>query len=76
MPVIYVKLHAIFHENDGHNDLVLLQWDQNIIFGFLCLIKPDFDKITTFEHFTRQSMGYHTVYVSHFWFLSPSTMDS
>ena len=48
MPVIYVKLRAIFQPNGGRIDLFLLKWDYNFIFGFLCLIKPDCDRNTTF----------------------------
>ena len=57
MPVIYVKLRAIFQPNGSCIDFFLLKWDQYFIFGFLCLIKPDSDRITTFEHFISQKNG-------------------
>ena len=57
MPDIYVKLRAIFQPNCASIDSILLKWDQYFIFGFLCLIKPDSDRITTFEHFISQKMG-------------------
>ena len=60
MPVIYVKLRAIFQQNGGRIDSFLLKWDQYFIFGFLCLIKPDSDRITIFEHFISQNMGYRS----------------
>ena len=40
---------------------ILLKWEQYFIFRFLCLIKPASDRITTFEHFINQKMGYCTV---------------
>ena len=45
-----------------------------IIFGFLCLIKPDSDRISTLEPFISQKMGYYTVYVSHLGFLGPASI--
>ena len=45
-----------------------LKWDHYFIFGFLCLIKPDSDRISTLEPFISQKMGYYTVYVSHLGF--------
>ena len=74
MPVIYVKLRAIFQPNGGHIDFFLLKWDHNFIFGFLCLIKPDSDRNTTLELVISQKRGYFTVYVSHLGFLSPSSI--
>ena len=68
MPVIYVKLRAIFQPNGGRIDFFLLKWDHYFIFGFLCLIKPDSDRISTLEPFISQKMGYYTVYVSHLGF--------
>ena len=59
MPVIYIKLRAIFQPNGWRIDLILLKWDQYFIFGFPWLIKPDSDRITTFEHFISQEMGYY-----------------
>ena len=53
--------------------LFSLKWDHYFIFGFLCLIKPDSDRISTLEPFISQEMGYHTVYVSHLGFLSPAS---
>ena len=52
----------------------LLKSDQYFKFQFLCLIKPDSDRITTFEHFLSQKMGYYTVYVSHLGCLSPASI--
>ena len=37
--------------------IVLLQWNRNVIFGLPCLIKPDSNRITTFEHLISQKMG-------------------
>ena len=74
MPVIYVKLHAIFHPNGGHIDFILLKWDQYFLLGFLSLTKPDSDRISTIEPFINQKMGYFTGYVSHFGFLSPASI--
>ena len=37
--------------------LFSLKWDQNVIFGCLCMIKPDSDRITTFEHFISRKWG-------------------
>ena len=65
MPLIYVKLHAIFQSNGGRIDLFSLKWDYYFIFGFLCLIKSDSDRISTLEPFISQKMGYYTVYVTH-----------
>ena len=49
MPVIYVKLRAILQPNGGRIDFYFsLKWDYNFIFVFLCLIKPDCDRNTTF----------------------------
>ena len=50
-----------------------LKWDHYFIFGFLCLIKPDSDRISTLESFISQKIGYYTVYVSHLGFLSPAS---
>ena len=74
MPVIYVKLRAIFQPNGDRIDFFLLKWDHNFIFGFLCLIRPDSNRISTLEPFISQKMGYHTVYVSHLEFLSPASI--
>ena len=50
MPVMYVKLRAIFQPNGGHIDFFFsLKWDHYFIVGFLCLIKPDSDRISTLE---------------------------
>ena len=46
----------------------LLKWDHYFIFGFLCLIKPDSDRISSLEPIISQKMGYYTVYVSHLGF--------
>ena len=54
--------------------LFSLKWDHDIIFGVLCLIKPDSDRISTLEPFISQKMGYYTVYVSHLGFLSPASI--
>ena len=51
-----------------------LKWDHYFIFGFLCLIKPDSDRISTLESFISQKIGYYTVYVSHLGFLSPASI--
>ena len=51
-----------------------LKWDHYFIFGFLCLIKPDSNRISTLEPFISQKMGYYTVYVSHLGFLSPESI--
>ena len=51
MPVIYITLHAIFQPNGSHIDFFMIIWDQYFMFGFLCLIKPDSDRITISEHF-------------------------
>ena len=72
MPVIYVKLRAILQPNAGRIDFFSLKWDHYFIFGFLCLIKPDSDRIRTRESFISQKIGYYTVYVSHLGFLSPA----
>ena len=74
MPVIYVKLRAIFQPNGGRIDFFLLKWDHNFIFGFLCLIRPASDRISTLEPFISQKMGYYTVYISHLEFLSPASI--
>ena len=74
MPVIHVKLRAIFQPNGGRIDFVLLKWDYYFIFGFLCLIKPDSDGINTLKPFISQKMGCYTVYVSHLGFLSPASI--
>ena len=68
MPVTYVNLRAIFQPNGGRIDFFLLKWDDYFIFGFLSLIKPDSDRISTLEPFISQKMGYYTVYVSHLGF--------
>ena len=47
MPVIYVKLCAVFQPNGGGIDFFLLKWDHFFIFRFLCLIKSDSDRIST-----------------------------
>ena len=70
MPGICVKLRAIFQPNGRRINLFVLKWDQYFIFGFLCLIKPDSDRISTLEPFISQKMRYYTVYVSHTEFLS------
>ena len=57
MLVMYVKLRAIFQPNGGRTDFFVLKWDQNLIFGFLYLIKPDSDRITTFKHFICKKGG-------------------
>ena len=74
MPGIYVKLRAIFQPNGGRIDFFSLKWDHYFIFGFLCLNKPDSDRISTLEPFISQKMGYYTVYVSHLGFLSPASI--
>ena len=74
MPVIYVKLRAIFSPNGGRVDFFPTQMGSYFIFGFLCLIKPDSDRISTLEPFLSQKMGYYTVYVSHLGFLSPASI--
>ena len=51
-----------------------LKWDHYFIFGFLYLIKPDSDRISTLEPFISQKMGYYTVYVSDLGFLSPASI--
>ena len=58
MPVIYVKLRAIFQPKGGHIDFFPLKWDHSFIFGFLCLIKPDSDSISTLEPFISGYPGY------------------
>ena len=55
MPVIYVKLHAILQPNGSRIDFFLIKWDHYFIFGFLCLIKPDSDRINTLEPFISQT---------------------
>ena len=74
MPVIYVKLPAIFPPNGGRIDFFPLKWDHYFIFGFLCLIKPDSDKISTLQPFISQKIGYYAVYVSHLGFLSTASV--
>ena len=76
MSVIYIKLRAIFQPNGGRIDFFLLKWDQYFILGFLCLIKPDSDRISTLEPFISQKMEYYTLYVSHLGFLSPASSIS
>ena len=49
MPVIYVKLRAIFQHNGSRIDFFSIKWEHYFIFGFLCLIKPDCDRISTLE---------------------------
>ena len=51
-----------------------LKWDHYFIIGFLCLIKPDSDRIRTLESFISQKIGFYTVYVSHLGFLSPASI--
>ena len=74
MPVIYVKLRAIFQPKGSHIDLFSTQMGSLFHIGFLCLIKPDSDRISTLEPFISQKMGYYTVYVSHLGFLSPASI--
>ena len=74
MPVIYVKLRAIFQPNGGRIDFFFLKWDHYFIVGFLCLIKPDSDRVSTLESFISRKIGYYTVYVSHLGFLSPASI--
>ena len=74
MPVIYVKLRAIFQPNGGCIDFFVFQLDQYFILANLCLIKADSDRIITLEPFMSQIMGYYTVYVSHLGFLSPASI--
>ena len=74
MPFIYVKLRAIFQPKGDHIDFFPLKWDHYFMFGFLCLIKSDSDRISTLELFISQKMGYYTVYVSHLGFLSPASI--
>ena len=59
MPVIYVKLRAIFQPYGDRIDFFSLKWDHYFIFGFLCLIKPDSDRISTLEPFISQKIGYY-----------------
>ena len=47
-----------FQPNGGRIDFYSLKWDRYLIFGFLCLIKPDSDRISTLE----QKIGYYTVW--------------
>ena len=56
MPVIYVKLHAIFQPYGGCIDFFLLKWDHYFIFGFLCLVKPDSDRTSILEPFISQKI--------------------
>ena len=51
-----------------------LKWDHYFIFGFLCLIKLDSDRISTIESFISQKIVHYTVYVSHLGFLSPASI--
>ena len=74
MPVIYVKLRAISQPNGGRIDFFLLKWDHCFIFGFVCLIKPYSDRVSTLEPVISQKMRYYTVYVSHLGFLSPASI--
>ena len=37
--------------NGGRIDFFLLKWDHYFIFGFLWMIKPDSDRISTLEPF-------------------------
>ena len=57
-----------FHLEKAAVIFFLLKWDHYFIFGFLCLIKPDSDRISNLEPFISQNMGYFTVYVSHLGF--------
>ena len=68
MPAIYVKLRAFFQSNGSRIDFFSLKWDHYFMFGFLYLIKPDSDRISTLEPFISQKMGYYTVYVSYLGF--------
>ena len=61
MPVIYIKLRAIFQQNGGRIDFFFTQMGSVFIFGLLCRIKPDSDRIITFEHVISQKMRYYTV---------------
>ena len=51
-----------------------LKWDHYFIIEFLCLIKPDSDRISILESFISQKIEYYTVYVSHLGFLSPASI--
>ena len=75
MPVIYLKLRAIFQPNGGCIDLFFTHVGSLFrIFGILCLIKPNSDRKGTLEPFISQKNGYYTVYVSYLGFLSPASI--
>ena len=73
MPVMSNYVH-FFNQMTAVLIFVLLKRDQYFIFGFLCLIKPDSDRISTLEPFISQKMGYYTVCVSHLGMLSPASI--
>ena len=74
MPVIYLKLRAIFQPNGGCIDFFSTQMGSLFHIWILCLIKPDSDRIRTLEPFISQKMGYYTVYVSHLGFSRPASL--
>ena len=57
IPVIYVKLRAIFQLNGSRIDFFSLKWDHYFIFGFLSLIKPDSDRLITLRPFISKKWG-------------------
>ena len=54
----------LFNRTEAILNFFLLQWDQNFIFGLLCLYKPDFDRITIFETFIIKNWRYFWTYMS------------
>ena len=78
MPVIYIKLRAIFQPNGDLIDFLKSNWIGisylNLEFELIYLIIPDSDRISTLEPFISRKMGYYMGYVSHLGFLSPASI--
>ena len=70
MPVIYVKLRAIFQPKGGHIDFFSTQMGSLFHIWIPLPDLPDSDRISPLEPFISQKMGCYTVYVSLLGFLS------
>ena len=57
--LVYKGLNSTNFVRIGFRQMVavLILFYSNFIFGFLCLTKPDSDRITTFGHFISPKMG-------------------
>ena len=74
MPVIYVKIHSIFHETAVVLDFFLLKWDQNSALGFRHLFKPDSYRIIFLETFISQKMDIIQYISGHLRFIRPASI--